>query len=865
MPIPPDGHALPNGMVRQIRSVPGKRWPQKKVIGWIPVNKPYYKEEDFVTADGVRLMVPNDNYRREYKDEYRKYADSIGLKTDERNPPESISVGLYLLILGIVSKLGVYELLCKVFSVGFANAVIDLAIYFIMCSDNANNKMKYNLNKELTFSLEPLSKSWYSKTFQNYVIDYKPEVMFGDHSVREFMIEWVSLRKSGLMDSYLSLDGSNFDCQSVVNIEAEPGHAKTHKKINIVGVMVAVEASGDGKGMPLAYVIDPGSRPDLITAQELLSFFTGMGLDIKGLIADRGFPYEDVLALCDELKIPYLMMAKSNSNAFASMFERYGKELFWNEDYWMRGTNSEYGISDFPIKYYSEKNRNQDRDVCAGLFFRGSKASINRVNDKKDLNVELRRVDRLLTDFNKSGKIEEALQKANETQDSDNQNNGELEEETKTMSDEEKILAALQASKIFVISEFENVIDIKIDSDVAKAYTDINHDTLSKKYEDMGYACMISPVPMTAQEMTDVYRLRDVSEKVFCSMKTELGFTTSRTSGDNAFHGKFFVCFIADIIRSEIVRVFQRYEEKKHISIDTNAMILSFSGIEYTRCGSGYVYSGQTTLPQREILEELGIEYAALKELGPLVSARISKKDFDKLRDEKRVIPTVPEPRGPGRPEGSKNKQKKESKQKVSGCKNNKKAKNSKTTKENSEAKSKIEKNTAKSETNSKLSGDNTTGLQKKRGRPAGSKNKKTIEREMAAAAERERRIAQGLPPEEPKNKGGRPKGRKNDKTLEREAADKARREAAESVQAKPPKEQTSRVGTVYKTTLRQEEYDRQLSEETGIDIIGNPPPRPWSNAFRAAENRRRAKLRKLAEEKRRELRSASDSTPDQE
>ena len=48
------------------------------------------------------------------------------------------------------------------------------------------------------------------------------------------------------------------------------------------------------------------------------------------------------------------------------------------------------------------------------------------------------------------------------------------------------------------------------------------------------------------------------------------------------------------------------------------------------------------------------------------------------------------------------------------------------------------------------------------KGRPRGSKNKKTLEREAAMAA-------QGLSPV--RKKRGRPKGSKNKKTLEREAA----------------------------------------------------------------------------------------------
>jgi hypothetical protein len=59
-------------------------------------------------------------------------------------------------------------------------------------------------------------------------------------------------------------------------------------------------------------------------------------------------------------------------------------------------------------------------------------------------------------------------------------------------------------------------------------------------------------------------------------------------------------------------------------------------------------------------------------------------------------------------------------------------------------------------------------------GRPKGSKNKKTLERE----AEIERQKAAGTYVEPPKRRPGRPKGSKNKKTLEREAAEREARKA---------------------------------------------------------------------------------------
>ena len=274
---------------------------------------------------------------------------------------------------------------------------------------------------------------------------------------------------------------------------------------------------------------------------------------------------------------------------------------------------------------------------------------------------------------------------------------------------------------------------------------------------------------------------------------------------------------------------------------------------------------------QWKILEDLGITKEALKTLAPLIEVRITGKDMEHLRSEMRVIPVAPQitPTDKSSPENAQNQlpsspiqtnsDAAESESSGGPTKKHggrkKGSKNQKTLQREKEAAAERERRIAQ-------------GLPpeepKKRGRKTGSKNKKTIERENQEKAERERRIAAGLPPEEPKpvNKGGRPKGSRNKKTLLREAEEQARRDAGEAPPSVPRAGGNSRVGAKYKTTLMQEEYDRKPFEQTGIDIIGNPPPRPWTRAVRQAENRRRKKLRDAAEEKLRELRAAMIPDP---
>ncbi len=846
VPIPDDGRMSPDGVVVQVRHIPGERWPQKKRIGKVPIHEPDYREEDYLTADGVRLMIPNDNYRREYKDEFQAYLDSIGARDEECTAPDAISVGLYLLTLGVAYQLEIYQLLCDEFSIEFANAALDLATYLIACSSDADSRMRDRLRDQMLFSAAPLPDSWYSETLQDDAMGHDPAAMFGERRVREFIKRWVQRRMaSGSKAVYLTLDGSGLGCLPLHSTETAQGHADMGKKTDQVAIVTAVEASGDNQGMPLAYVIEPGGLSELTTAQELRSLFTGMGLDIQELLADGEFPCEDVLALCDGLHIPFLMTAKSNTDVFRAMFERYGKEIFWNERYWIQGTDNCYGITDFPIAYHAEKSKNPARDVCAGLFFEGTLSRIERAKDKETLNVELRRIDRRLEEFNQSGMIDQALQTVGE-----NAENSASREAPNAKTDEEKVLAALKAAKISVTADYKDVLELKYDDSAKKVYRVLHRDVLGKRHETIGFFCMVSSVPKTAQEMAEEYKIKDISGKVFRSKTTQLGSTTSQTSGDCSFHGTFFFCFIAEIIRNEVVRLLQRYERKEHISIDINDMILSFSGIEYTRSGSGYIYAGETTLPQREILGELGIGYHTLKELGPVVSRRITQNGVDKLRSERRAIPILPESRGPGRPAGSKNKPKDKARQDNDSSK----AKAKRT--------SKGKQKDAKSGEDPTASDPKTPEVSKEMEKPEDSKSKAAAARELSPDEVRKQGISKDPQPEESKSPDGDRDGSGNDTTLKQEAAAKTPEENGETG-ADLPKEKASRVGTVYKTTLRQEALDRKLSEETGIDIIGNPPPRPWSNAFRAAENRRRARLRKLALAKRREMQASTEPEPE--
>ena len=138
VPIPADGRVYHDGKVFQVKPAKnGERWPHKKLIGKVPRDAPDFKEENYILEDGTQLMIPNYNYSMEYKTEYAEYLKRVsGKKHDIALPPATISVGIYLLVLGVAIKLGIYQLLCELFTAYIANAIMDVAIYYIMFHQN---------------------------------------------------------------------------------------------------------------------------------------------------------------------------------------------------------------------------------------------------------------------------------------------------------------------------------------------------------------------------------------------------------------------------------------------------------------------------------------------------------------------------------------------------------------------------------------------------------------------------------------------------------------------------------------------------------------------------------------------------------
>jgi hypothetical protein len=213
-----------------------------------------------------------------------------------------------------------------------------------------------------------------------------------------------------------------------------------------------------------------------------------------------------------------------------------------------------------------------------------------------------------------------------------------------------------------------------------KDTAEIDDSRLQEAVKRMGFAALAMSKRISAQEVDDIYALRQNSEKQYAAFKTQLGYDVLRVYSPESWHSKFSCGFIAGIMRNE-------FENRcVKANVDTNTALKELDFVTMTRIrDKTYLYVRLMSLKAKAVLTELGLVEADMSLIAEAENDRISKTSIHPVH---KLPVRDPVKRGPGRPKGSKNKKTQEKKPKTP----------------------------------------------KKRGRPKGSKNKSTLEKERQDA-----------------------------------------------------------------------------------------------------------------------------------
>ena len=412
-------------------------------------------------------------------------------------------------------------------------------MFSIMYRSGVTQMFESIMDREVLFCDRLHGDSWYSDFFSRKITEDQHHMM---------RIRWVQeLVKKGLKKVWLAIDGSNNDCEARRSFLAKYGFPKSHNKNKtIVGYMYAVDAD---TGKPVTYHVYEGSVPDCQSFQWMATFLGGFGIEIEGVILDRGFATEEVLKKIEKEQWKYVIMLPTDIYGHKKMLEEHAEEIRWKSKYVLEDETI-FGISD-TMRLFGNGDRTSD--IC--LYFDGASGSIQSLRLIKQIQSAKRKAEKAIAS-GKRASIERGLRKY-----------------------------------------------LTIEGEGAERKVVSHYSEWDKNMASRGFFSLAVSDGMDPSLANRIYRKRDTSEKQFCILKSQEGGSASRVHKTAGIYSKFAVLFIASIIRQEIE------DTCKELELDTNPTIQSLDRIVllYT-AENQYEAVRNLTTDHKSVLGKYGIE-----------------------------------------------------------------------------------------------------------------------------------------------------------------------------------------------------------------------------------------------------------------
>ena len=639
---------------------------------------------------GNGMMRPNANFRDFFPRLWKEWSGEDPVR-------HVYSLGLYALVLGISHTTGLYGALVQAYGPQHANAIIDFAAYCIKYRSNAAQNYGASMDGSVLFSEKAYSDSWYGKMFGTIT----------DEQNERFMELWMEKVKEGLgeggHDVWIAVDGSNSD-SDVKEGSRLPrhGHAKSNTSSKVVGYLYAVVAPG---GLPVCFDVHPGNVVDTKGMQDMKIRLEKSGYKVSGLLIDRFFCNQPLLSQVTNDGWEYVVMLKESDSGFKQMYGKYGAEIKDRFKY-LVSEEAVFGVASRGSIFKGSE------EVCLGLFYDGENGGARSRTFVK--------------------KVLRALRDAR---------------------------AAIGKGEVPSIpKEMSRYIIIAKDPDGRITGVEPVDEACQHEMDSKGYCAIASSLDMDAGNLNRTYHLRDASEKNYSIVGTQLGNNVTRTHKTQGIKSKHVISFVASIIRNHIMNTCLSMD------IPTNEFIQDLSDIHLRLAtDSSYAYVRNASSNQLAVLGKYGVTEEVLNAIAVEFTKRVfsdshvsmSREGVFQSRDMQDAAAAPGNgageeatgrkkatgkrsgkdveivKRSPGRPKGAKDAVQRHRRTNEELGKTPAKRKR--------KSKVRVETEEAPATSGGPKAMQTEISVQKgKRGRPKGSKNKKTLEREAEQAKIRE-------------------------------------------------------------------------------------------------------------------------------
>ena len=374
----------------------------------------------------------------------------------------------------------------------------------------------------------------------------------------------------------VSYDSTNKHCQAGDIDLAEMGHEKDKQDKPIFNYAVAYDRNNNE---PLFYEDYPGSINDVSQLQYMLEKVEGYGYRNIGFILDRGYFSEANIHYMDHHGYGFVIMVKGMKVLVSDLVLKYKGSFEQNRANSIRS----YKVNGMTVKMQLFPSDEKDRYFH--IYYNDRKHAAEREN------VE-RKIDRIV----------EFLEK----------NRG------------KKIPKSPNIEKYFKLEIYN---EGKEDERLL-AWRE-RTDVIDREIALCGYFVLITSESMTEEEAINLYKSRDVSEKLFRGDKSYMGARAERVYGNESLETKLFIEFIALIIRNKIYTCLK--DEVKESGQKENYMIVpaalkELEKIEMIKSSDNtYRIDHAVSATQKAILKAFGMNAADIKTLGRALGEDLKK------------------------------------------------------------------------------------------------------------------------------------------------------------------------------------------------------------------------------------------------
>ena len=332
---------------------------------------------------------------------------------------------------------------------------------------------------------------------------------------------------------------------------SEYGHPKIDAGTPQINMAVAMDLK---EHLPLFPELYSGSIPDVAQFRYMIDKAEDYGYSQFGILCDRGYFSRENVLYCDEHHLEFMFMLKGNLSVSRSAVTQ-AAEIF--ETAWEEYLMEEHQV--FGMTLTGPAFEGDVKERYFHVYFDGERNAAAHLNIASSVREQEQQLTRMLQ-----------------------------EKHSYTVRD---------------LKAYQSRFHLSYDSDGCFCAFEKDASAIQKEMKEAGYYCILSSVKMTAEEALSVYKDRDVSEKLFQMMKSELGYHAVSVSSDISL-----MVFIATILRIYIHKGLSELRKSNRKDNTVNAVINYMQTLEITRNQHDiYTLSQPLTKRHREILQQFGI------------------------------------------------------------------------------------------------------------------------------------------------------------------------------------------------------------------------------------------------------------------